>query len=106
MNKIRKGDEVIVITGKDKGKRGMVTSVKIEDGIVKKILVQGVALVVKHVRPNPNAGVEGGLVTKESYINVSNVAIVDSNGKPSRVQIKQQDGKKVRVLKTTGAVIA
>ncbi|MFM2344613.1 MAG: ribosomal subunit protein [Pseudomonadota bacterium] len=106
MNKIRKGDEVIVITGKDKGKRGMVTAVQIKEGTVAKVLVQGVAVKIKHVRPNPQAGVEGGRISKEAYIDVSNVALVDANGKPSKVKIEEQDGKKVRVLKTTGAVIA
>ena len=107
MNKIRKGDEVIVITGKDKGKRGMVLAVVIDQGTVKKIKVQGIAVVKKHTRPNPNAGIEGGVVSKEMYIDVSNVALVDVNGKASKVKIEvQEDGKKVRVLKTTGAVVA
>jgi len=106
MNKIRKGDEIIVTTGKDKGKRGMVIAVKIEDGIVIKVLVQGIAVVKKHTRPNPNAGVEGGIVSKEMYIDVSNVALVDANGKASKVKIEVKDSKKVRVLKTTGAVVA
>lgn len=106
MNKIRKGDEVIAITGKDKGKRGMVLAVVIEEGTVKKVKVQGLAVVKKHIRPNPNAGIEGGVVSKEMYIDVSNVALVDANGKASKVKIEVQDGKKVRVLKTTGAVVA
>jgi large subunit ribosomal protein L24 len=106
MNKIRKGDEVIVTTGKDKGKRGMITAVQIKEGIIVKVMVQGVAIQIKHVRPNPQAGVEGGRISRESYINVSNVALIDANGKPSKVKIEEKDGKKVRVLKTTGAVIA
>ncbi len=106
MNKIRKGDEVIVTTGKDKGKRGMVTAIQIKDGIVVKVLVQGVAIQIKHIRSNPQLGIEGGRISKESYIQVSNIALIDANGKPSKARIEERDGKKVRVLKTTGAAIA
>ncbi len=106
MKKICKGDEVIVIAGKDKGKKGMVLAVRIEDYIITKVLVQNVAMVKKHTRPNPNAGIEGGIIPKESYIDVSNVALLDANGKASKVRIENKDGKKVRVLKTTGAVVA
>ncbi|VVE83363.1 50S ribosomal protein L24 [Pandoraea sputorum] len=100
MNKIRKGDQVIVLTGKDKAKRGTVLVV---DG--DKLVVEGVNVAKKHVKPNPMKGTQGGVVDKTMPIHVSNVALVDANGKPSRVGIKVEDGKKVRFLKTTGAVV-
>ena len=100
MNKIRKGDQVIVLTGKDKAKRGTVLAV---DG--DKLVVEGVNVAKKHVKPNPMKGTQGGVVDKTMPTHVSNVALVDANGKPSRVGIKVEDGKKVRFLKTTGAVV-
>ena len=100
MKKVRKGDEVIVITGKDKGKRGTVLSV---DG--DHVLVEGLNLVKKHVKPNPMKGTTGGVEAKSMPLQLSNVALVDANGKASRVGIKVEDGKKIRFLKTTGATI-
>ncbi len=101
MNKIRKGDQVVVITGRDKGKKGAVTEI-----LEGKLLVDGVNVYKKNVKPNPATGATGGVVDKTMPIQASNVALVDANGKPSRVGIKVADGKKVRYLKTTGAVIA
>jgi large subunit ribosomal protein L24 len=101
MKKVRKGDEVIVITGKDKGKRGTVLSV---DG--DHVLVEGLNLVKKHVKPNPMKGTTGGVEAKSMPLQLSNVALVDANGKASRVGIKVEDGKKLRFLKTTGATIS
>ena len=100
MNKIRKGDEVIVITGKDKGKRGTVLIVA-ED----RVTVEGINLVKKHVKPNPMKGTTGGVEAKSMPLHISNVALVDANGKASRVGIKVEDGKKVRFLKSTGATL-
>ena len=100
MKKIRKGDDVIVITGKDKNKRGTVLSV---DGDF--VMVEGLNLVKKHVKPNPMKGTTGGVEAKSMPLQLSNVALVDANGKPSRVGIKVEDGKKLRFLKTTGATI-
>ena len=100
MNKIRKGDEVIVITGKDKGKRGTVLVVA-ED----RVTVEGINLVKKHVKPNPMKGTTGGVEAKSMSLHISNVALVDANGKASRVGIKVEDGKKVRFLKSTGATL-
>jgi large subunit ribosomal protein L24 len=105
MNKFRKGDEVIVTTGKDKGKKGTIRDVFLKDQRVAKVIVNGLAMVYKHVKPNPQAGVEGGIIQQERAIDVSNVALVDANGKASRSSIEERDGKKVRVLKTTGAVV-
>jgi large subunit ribosomal protein L24 len=103
MNKIRKGDEVIVITGKDKGRRGTVVRVLAED----KVVVENVNLAKKHTKPNPNAGVAGGIVEKEMPIDISNVAIYNPQaGKADRVGIKMlDDGRKVRFFKSNGEVI-
>ncbi len=100
MNKIRKGDRVIVRTGKDKGKQGTVLAVLAEH-----VTVEGVNVAKKHVRPNPTLGTTGGVVDKIMPIHISNVALVDANGKPSRVGIKVEGGVKTRVLKTTGAAV-
>ena len=99
--KIKKGDNVVVLTGKDKGRSGTVLKVLPEDN---RVVVQGINMVQRHTRPsqsNPN----GGIVNKEASLHVSNVAHVDSNGKPTRVGFKVEGDKKVRVAKTTGDVI-
>lgn len=103
MNKIRKGDEVIVLTGRDKGKRGAVSLRVDEDHVV----VDGVNVVKKHVRPNPLKGTTGGIVDKTMPIHQSNVAIFNpATGKADRVGIKLlADGKKVRVFKSSGEEI-
>jgi large subunit ribosomal protein L24 len=103
MNKIIKGDQVIVLTGRDKGKRGAVTARVDADHV----LVEGVNVVKKHVRPNPLKGTTGGIVDKTMPIHQSNVAIFNAaTGKADRVGIKQlDDGKKVRVFKSSGEQI-
>ncbi|MBP0594004.1 50S ribosomal protein L24 [Paraburkholderia sp. LEh10] len=101
MNKIRKGDEVVVITGKDKGKRGVVLAVGDD-----RVTVEGLNIAKKHVKPNPMKGTTGGVEAKAMPLHISNVALVDANGKPSRVGIKVEGDKKVRFLKTTGAVLS
>ncbi len=100
MNKIRKGDQVIVLTGRDKGKRGVVASRTDTDHL----LVEGVNVVKKHVKPNPLKGATGGIVDKTMPIHQSNVAIYNAaTGKADRVGIKLlDDGKKVRVYKSSG----
>ena len=100
MNKIRKGDDIIVITGKDKGKRGTITS-RINDSHV---LIEGINLVKKHTKPNPLKGSTGGIVEKSMPIHQSNIAIFNVvSGKADRVGIKLlNDGKKVRVFKSSG----
>jgi large subunit ribosomal protein L24 len=102
MNKIRKGDEVIVITGKDKGKRGVVLAVHADE----RVTVEGINLVKKHVKPNPMKGTTGGVEAKTMPLHISNIALVDANGKASRVGIKVEGSEKVRFLKTTGAVLS
>jgi large subunit ribosomal protein L24 len=101
MNKIRTGDEVIVTTGKDKGKRGVVLAIGEE-----RVTVEGINIAKKHVKPNPMKGTTGGVEAKAMPLHISNVALVDANGKASRVGIKVEGDKKVRFLKTTGAVLS
>jgi large subunit ribosomal protein L24 len=103
MNKIRKGDQVIVLTGRDKGKRGMVSLRVDEDHVV----VDGINMVKKHVKPNPMKGTTGGVVDKTMPINQSNVAIFNpATAKADRVGVKLlADGKKVRVYKSSGEEI-
>ena len=99
--KIKKGDRVILLTGKDKGRTGQVTKVLPKEG---RVFVSGLNLVQRHTRPS-QADPNGGIKTKEASVHVSNVAIADANGKPTRVGFRVEDGKKVRVAKTTGEVI-
>lgn len=103
MNKIRKGDEVIVTTGKDSGKRGIVLRVLSTDQLV----VEGVGIVKKHAKPNPMKGVTGGIIEKEMPIHVSNVALFNrATQKGDRVGFKTlEDGRKVRVFKSNGEVV-
>ena len=103
MRKIRKGDEVIVVAGRDKGKRGTVLR-RVDDT---HLVVEGVNIVKKHVRPNPMKGQTGGIVDKSMPIHQSNVAIYNkATGKADRVGIKTlQDGSRVRVYKSSGEEI-
>ncbi len=102
MLKIKKDDEVVVIAGRDKGKRGDV--LKVLDG--GRLLVAGVNLVKKHQRPNPNVGQRGGIVEQEAPIDLSNVAIWNNEtGKADRVGIRMDGDKKVRFFKSTDKVI-
>ncbi|MDH5369257.1 MAG: 50S ribosomal protein L24 [Gammaproteobacteria bacterium] len=104
MQKIKKGDDVIVITGKDKGKRGIVSRVMLD---VDRVLVDGINMVKKHQKPNPAAGAPGGIIDKEMPMAISNVALFNSaTGKADRVGIKQlDDGRKVRYFKSNGEVL-
>ncbi len=100
MNKIRKGDEIIVIAGRDKGKRGTITQRK-DDSY---LLIEGINMVKKHAKPNPLKGIAGGIIEKNMPIHQSNIAIFNAaTGKADRVGIKLlADGKKVRVFKSSG----
>jgi len=100
MNKIRKGDQVVVLAGRDKGRRGTVTQ-RVDD---ERVVVEGVNVVKKHVKPNPMKGVTGGIVDKTMPIHQSNVAIWNpAAAKADRVGIKLlADGKKVRVYRSSG----
>lgn len=102
MLKIKSEDEVIVIAGKDKGKRGKVRTVV----DAKRVIVSGVNMVKKHTRPNPQAGVAGGIVESEAPIQVSNVAIFNpSTNKADRVGFKVEGERKVRIFKSSGEEI-
>lgn len=103
MNKIKKGDEVIIIAGKDRGKRGVVLAV-LDKG--KKLLIDGINIAKKHVKPNPNAGIKGGIEAKVMPIDASNVGLYDpATGKVSKVGIRVQDGQRVRFYKASGQLI-
>lgn len=102
MQRIIKGDQVVVITGRDRGTKGTVLS-RVDD---RHIIVEGVNVVKKAVRPNPALGIEGGIVDKTLPIDQSNVMLVNpETGKGERVGFKEVDGKKVRVFKSNGAVV-
>ncbi len=103
MNKIRKNDEVLVIAGRDKGKRGKVVRVQ-DDG---KLVVSGINMVKRHTKPNPMLGTAGGIVEKEAPIQASNVALFNAaTNKADRVGFKiLEDGKKVRIFKSTNEVV-
>jgi large subunit ribosomal protein L24 len=103
MNKIKKGDSVIVIAGKDKGKKGEVVRLLDND----KCIVSAINIAKKHTKPNPNAGVEGGIIDKTMPIDISNVMIWNAESeRPDKVGIKtEKDGKKVRIFKKTGKTI-
>ncbi len=103
MNKLKQGDEVIVLTGKDKGKHGKVISLSTDN----KILVEGINRAKKHQKGNPNAGVEGGIIDKDMPINISNVGLLNPETKKAdRVGFKfLDDGKKVRYFKSTNEVV-
>ncbi len=103
MNKIRKGDEVVVRTGKDKGRRGTVIEVH-KDG---RLVVEGINIAKKHVKPNPNLGEQGGIVDRAMPIDVSNVMLFNPKTKQGeRVGFRvESDGSKVRVFRQSGEVV-
>jgi large subunit ribosomal protein L24 len=99
--KIKKGDRVVILTGKDKGKSGDVARVIPKED---RVVVSGLNMVQRHTKPT-QADPQGGIKHKEAPVHVSNVAIVDSNGKPTRVGFRMDGDKKVRFAKTTGEAI-
>jgi large subunit ribosomal protein L24 len=99
--KIKKGDRVVLLAGKDKGQKGSVLKVLPKEN---RVLVEGINLVKRHTKATQQDP-QGGIKTKEATVHVSNVALVDKNGKPTRVGFKVDGDKKVRVAKTTGEVI-
>ena len=98
--RLKKGDNVVVIAGKDKGKEGTILSV---DRKHNKVIVEGINMITKHVKPNA-MNQQGGIVTKEGYIHASNVMYLH-NGKATRLGAVIKDGKKVRIAKKTGEII-
>lgn len=102
MRKIKCNDEVIVIAGKDKGKRGTVSRLVGTN----KVVVGGVNIMKRHTKPNPNAGQAGGIIEKEAAIDISNIAIFNAeSSKADRVGFKVEDGKKTRIFKSTNKAI-
>ena len=102
MNKIKKNDDVIVISGKDKGTIGVVLDVLSDD----KLIVSGVAIKTKHVKPNPNKNIVGGLIKENGKIHISNVAILNpSTKKADKIAIKVENGVKIRVFKSNGKAV-
>ena len=99
--KIKKGDRIVVLAGKDKGRQGSVLKVIPKED---RVVVEGINMLQRHTRAT-QADPQGGIRSREAALHVSNVAIVDSKGKPTRVGFRVEDGKKVRVAKTTGEVI-
>ena len=96
---IKKNDEVFVLRGKDRGKSGRVLIVKPKD---QKIVVEGIQMIKRHTRPNPQRNIKGGIVEKEAPLHASNVAIFNGEtNKADRVGFKVEDGKKIRVFKST-----
>ena len=104
MRKIKKGDEVIVLAGRNRGQRGNVLSVDVGRS---RVIVEGVNVVKRHTRPNPQQGTSGGIIDKEMSVHISNVALFNSvTGKGDRIGIKElEDGLKVRMFKSTGEVV-
>jgi len=101
--RIRTDDEVVVITGKDKGKTGKVLRVEVER---ERVYVSGINIRTKHVKPTPGTSESGGIVKEEAPVHVSNVSLVDpKDGKPTRVRTEIRDGNKVRVAVRSGEVL-
>ena len=98
--KVKKGDRVIVLSGDDKGKTGEIIKAMPKEG---KVVVQGINLVKRHTKPSQTSS--GGIITKEAPIHVSNVALVDSQGKATKVGYKEENGRKVRFARKSGEVI-
>ena len=103
-SKVKKGDQVVVMAGRDKGKRGRVLEVKPAEGKVK---VEGVGVVKRHQRPNPGANKPGGIIEREAYVNISNVQLIDpASGKATRVRYDvAEDGSKTRVASGSGQAL-
>ena len=101
--RIKRNDMVIVIAGKDKGTKAHRVLRVIADR--QRVLVEGVGMMKKHVKPNPQRNIKGGIAEQESPIHISNVMLADADGKPTRIGTRVDNGVKVRVAKTTGAVV-
>ena len=98
--KLRKGDKVVVLAGKDKGKEGTIASVDPKAG---KAIIDGLNMAIRHTRQSQNE--QGGRLPKALPVDLSNLALLDSNGKATRVGFREEDGKKVRFAKTTGETV-
>jgi large subunit ribosomal protein L24 len=103
MSKIKRNDQVIVIAGKSKGKTGRVLRVIVAKN---RVLVEGVGMIKKHVKPNPQRNIAGGILEQEAPIHISNVMLLDSEGKKTRVGFKVEGESKTRIARTNGGAIA
>ncbi len=103
MAKIKKNDQIIVIAGKDKGKKGRVLRIIVDK---QRVLVEGVGMIKKHVKPNPQRNIAGGILTQEAPIHISNVALLDSEGNKTRVGFQVEGAKKTRIARSNGGAIA
>jgi large subunit ribosomal protein L24 len=101
--RIKRNDQVVIIAGKDKGKKGRVLRVIVAK---QRVLVEGVGMIKKHVKPDPQRNIAGGIAEQEAPIHVSNVMLVDSEGKATRLGHQVEGDKKTRVARTNGVVIA
>jgi large subunit ribosomal protein L24 len=102
MAKIKRNDQILVIAGKDKGKKGRVLRVI---GAKNRVLVEGVGMIKKHTKPDPQRNIAGGIAEKEAPIHISNVMLLDSEGKVTRVGYQVADGKKTRIARSNGGSI-
>lgn len=104
MQKLKTGDEVIVLTGKSNGQRGKISKIITDKN---RVVVEGLNMMKKHVRPNPQAGIQGGIVEKEAPMDISNIALFNpATGKADKVGIKVlEDGKRVRIFKSNGELV-
>ncbi len=103
MAKIKRNDQVIVLAGKDKGKKGRVLRVIADKN---RVLVEGVSMIKKHLKPNPQKNSQGGILEQEAAIHVSNVALLDSDGKATRAGFRFEGDKKIRVARSNGGTLA
>ena len=103
MAKIKRNDQILVIAGKDKGKKGRVLRVILDKN---RVLVEGVGMVKKHVKPNPQRNVAGGILAQEAPIHISNVMLLDAEGNPTRVGYRFDGDKKIRVARSNNSDIA
>jgi len=100
--KIKRNDKVLVIAGKSKGKTGRVLRVIVDK---QRVLVEGVSMIKKHVKPNPQRNIAGGILEQEAPIHISNVMLIDSEGNKTRVGYHVAEGKKTRIARTNGVAI-
>jgi large subunit ribosomal protein L24 len=103
MAKIKRNDQVIVIAGKDKGKKGRVLRVIADKN---RVLVEGVGMIKKHLKPDPQRNSAGGILEQEAPVHVSNVALLDSDGKATRAGYRIEGDKKIRIARSNGGTLA
>ncbi len=103
MSKIKRNDQVVVIAGKDKGRKGRVLRLIVDK---QRVLVEGVGMIKKHMKPNPQKNIAGGILEQEAPIHISNVMLLDSEGKKTRVGYQIEGDQKTRIARSNGGAIA